>query len=948
MHSKVIYRFLLSSSSSTKHTFLRTCHCVNYIGNYRLGGVSRYIYRDKLIRMHRRLQRQFDQYDNDDEDENNDDDDDDDDDGQYTLDNGDLKRVSDKLLQKERCLINNNAKIEIDMSHIGEYDPTLLGYVLNFPSKTIPCFESGTVDALRSILYETNTKSNNRRQLSNTNSQRSGGDETMNDNDAGGAGGTNTTDGAAAGGTDTNATVLDDTAIDQDALLLLRGLEIQVLLKGNMKPTALRSIKSEHMNKLVRCPGIVISNSPVKTRAVKLAVRCPKCNDTRTVMGDVDGAIRLPRVCANSSNNNQDQQCGPYPFIVVPDESIFIDQQTLKLQEAPERVPTGEMPRSVVLAVERSLVDIAPPGTRISILCIPTLFNVNTTVTTSNGGTNKRRKANNGSSGQGASHKSVYLRVVGFQKENDAHGEGVTFTPNEEVAFISLSKRPDVYDILYRSIAPNIQGNYTIDIKKALLCQLLSGSRKRLLDGVKLRGDINILLLGDPSMAKSQFLKFISKVAPVGIYTSGKGSSAAGLTASVIKDQRGEFYLEGGAMVLADGGIVCIDEFDKMRPADRVAIHEAMEQQTISVAKAGITTVLNSRSSVLAAANPVYGRYDDFKSASDNIDLMTTILSRFDMIFLVRDIREEERDRLICQHVMGVHISSSSKNQYTSTSRLLGHHTSTSGKGGDDLSFLSASGTSQNNTFNNTNDDDMMNDIGGSGDNMMNASPEAIAENVMKVVATGQGELEVASLKKYIQYCKAKCSPRLSLEAGEYLTSSYVKIRDDIRKYGTTSASDQQYTSVGSSTSVIPITVRQLEAMVRISESLAKLRIDSLVQTQDVDEAIRLFTVSTMAASSIDTPNQQTATTTTAGNSTIPGQPGGGTSNIEQRDEVDRAESYLRNRLTIGNLYNKVKLIEEGTGQGFTSMTIAKLLYIMTSRGEIIERNQGRLIKRIK
>jgi DNA replication licensing factor MCM5 len=194
-------------------------------------------------------------------------------------------------------------------------------------------------------------------------------------------------------------------------------------------------------------------------------------------------------------------------------------------------------------------------------------------------------------------------------------------------------------------------------MKKAIVCLLMGGSKKILPDGMKLRGDINVLMLGDPGTAKSQLLKFVEKAAPIAIYTSGKGSSAAGLTASVQRDPATrEFYLEGGAMVLADGGVVCIDEFDKMRDEDRVAIHEAMEQQTISIAKAGITTILNSRTSVLAAANPIFGRYDDLKTPGENIDFQTTILSRFDMIFIVRDDHERGRDERIARHVMGVHM----------------------------------------------------------------------------------------------------------------------------------------------------------------------------------------------------------------------------------------------------------------------------------------------------
>lgn len=274
------------------------------------------------------------------------------------------------------------------------------------------------------------------------------------------------------------------------------------------------------------------------------------------------------------------------------------------------------------------------------------------------------------------------------------------------------------------------------------------------------------------------------------------------------------------------------------------------------------------------------------------------------MIFLVRDIREEERDRLICQHVMGVHIDHSSS---TSTAA-----------GANSMQILGA------------NDGDQLD-----SSIALSNSSEVIAEHVLRIATTGYGELNVYAMKKYIQYCKMKCSPRLSEEAGSVLTSSYVRIRDDIRRQAIMAQNVGGVVGSGSvndaSNTVIPITVRQLEALVRISESLAKMRIDPLVRIEDVTEALRLFQVSTMAAAQTNDP------TTGSGIGTM------------NREEVDRTESILRSRLSLSGSYmNRQKLIEECVGQGFNAMMVAHVLHIMIGRGEVLEKNQGRLLKRIK
>ncbi|OCK77307.1 DNA replication licensing factor mcm5 [Lepidopterella palustris CBS 459.81] len=605
--------------------------------------------------------------------------------------------------------------------------------------------------------------------------------------------------------------------------------EHQLLLHSSASQISIRDLNAMSVSHLVRIPGIIIGASTCTSKATSLHIRCKNCNheDNIPVNGGFSG-ITLPRTCRRQKQQGENvEQCPLDPYAVVHEKCQFIDQQVLKLQEAPDQVPVGELPRHIQISADRYLANRVVPGSRCTIMGVYSIYQ------------RKESKQSNGA----VAIRNPYIRAVGIHADVDHTMKGhAIFSEEEEQEFLEMSRRPDLYQVFSECIAPSIYGNQ--DIKKAIACLLMGGSKKILPDGMKLRGDINVLLLGDPGTAKSQLLKFVEKVAPIAIYTSGKGSSAAGLTASVQRDKATrEFYLEGGAMVLADGGVVCIDEFDKMRDEDRVAIHEAMEQQTISIAKAGITTILNARTSVLAAANPIFGRYDDLKTPGENIDFQTTILSRFDMIFIVRDEHERGRDERIAKHVMGIH-------------------------------------------------------MGGRG----------VEEQV-------QAEIPVEKMKRYISYCKSKCAPRLSPEAAEKLSSHFVSIRRQVHAAELTS----------NARSSIPITVRQLEAIIRITESLAKLSLSPIATEEHVDEAIRLFLASTM-----DAVNQ-----------------GEGQSSKELMDEVNKLEEELRRRLPIGNTVSlaglKRTLVDD---RGFSEQALARALQVMQRRDTIQFRQGGSRIFR--
>lgn len=509
----------------------------------------------------------------------------------------------------------------------------------------------------------------------------------------------------------------------------------------------IRKLRAKHLETFVSVEGLVRKATEVRPRVTVAEFECMRCG-ARLFVEQEGMQFREPLECSKD-DGGCGRGSGSTRFKLLTDKSQFIDTQKIEIQEPPEGLRGGAQPERLVGFIEDDIAGRISPGDRLII----------------NGVLKSHQK--------GTQTKSALFDLtldINSVEYEEHEYEEIVITPEDEMKIREFARSPEILDKVVGSISPTIYGY--LQEKEALALQLFGGVTKMMDDGTHIRGDIHIAMIGDPGTAKSQILRYMANLAPRGIYTSGKSSSAAGLTAAAVKDEFGEgrWTLEAGALVLADKGLACIDELDKMNDQDRSSIHESLEQGTISVAKAGITATLQSRCAVLGAANPKYGRFDENRSIAEQIDLPPALLSRFDAIFTMTDRPDSEYDRSVASHILRVHRR---------------------------------------------------------GEIRLHDRPEKIPDMDTKAIMEDTEGLvpamDIEFLRKYIAFSK-RITPVLSAEAMKTLETYYV----NIRKLGE-----------GEEASV-PITARQLEALIRLSESSARARLSIIVMPEDAERAIKI------------------------------------------------------------------------------------------------------------
>ena len=538
---------------------------------------------------------------------------------------------------------------------------------------------------------------------------------------------------------------------------------------------SLRHIRSQSMGKLVTISGMIVRTSDVKPCCVVATYSCDACGSEIYQVVQSKREFLPLRICP--SPQCREQSGNKDSLHLQTRGSKFEKFQELKIQELPNQVPMGNVPRSMSVHCRGELTRVATPGDVVTIdgIFLP------------------QRISEGYAALRAGLISSTFLEAQNIIVSKKSYDDSIadTLSVGERLkldnSIMGIATGEDPIGKLSSSLAPEIFGHE--DIKRALLLQLVGGCTRKLPDGMKIRGDINICLMGDPGVAKSQLLKHVTSVAPRGVYTTGKGSSGVGLTAAITKDTTtGELALEGGALVLADQGVCAIDEFDKMDESDRTAIHEVMEQQTVSVAKAGIVATLNARTAVLAAANPLYGRYNRKKSLSENVNLPNSLLSRFDLMFLILDVADVDRDMALARHVTFVH-----QNEGVSSNE----------------------GKKQ---LNQGNIDDNYDDM------------EIIDDDIDEEIE--EKSLPPKVVREYISRAR-KFQPVVPPDVAPYIVEAYVGLRMQ-GSQGTTPSRGV----LGSDQTAM--TVRQLLSILRLGQALARLRFSDYVAREDVDEAIRL------------------------------------------------------------------------------------------------------------